>query len=193
MKKLLIIILLFLQNFHLFAQNCKQDCINLALLKGHNLFLHTKTNKLIEFVGSPDSFTLDRELEFLIRDFKQNPAHYNLTINSLVYQNFVYFEKGDSVCIHNVHFHNEHHYSIVYNDVIFNKYLHIKDFFKYFQVEEQNIVLLNKRKFFIEAKDRVYYTLVALPVCGSNYTESIDFYFDKKGFLESIVFYVMGF
>ncbi|MDR1345352.1 MAG: hypothetical protein LBK03_01430 [Bacteroidales bacterium] len=190
MKKLLITILLFFQVLYLFAQDHKQECINLTHLKGSTLFLHTTTSRLIEFAGNPDSFTLDRELEIFHYDSMQTPDYYKIIVNSLAYKDFVYLEKGDSVWIHSVHFDNKHYYSIVYEDVTFSQYLHIKDFFRYFQVQELNIVLLNKQKLFAGAKDRVYYTQVALPVCESKDSESIQFYFDRKGYLESIAFQV---
>jgi hypothetical protein len=191
MRKLLITILFFFQVLHLFAQDCKQDCINLDHLKGHNLFLRTKTSKLIEFVGNPASFTLDRENIFWHRDSMQNGTYYKPIVNIIEYQHFVYLEKEDSVWINHVHFDNEHYFSILYDEIIFNQYLHIKDFFKYFQIQELNIVLLNKKKYFADAKDKVYYTLVSLSVCESKYSEYIEFYFNKKGFLESIAFHTL--
>ena len=57
-------------------------------------------------------------------------------------------------------------------------------------LQEQDIVLLDKRKCFIGTKNKVYYTLVSLPICESQYSEFIEFYFDKKGFLQSMVFQI---
>lgn len=191
MKKIWITVLLFSQILLLLAQEHKENCINLTDLKGKNLFLHTTTSRLIEFVGKPDYFTLDREHEFPIFGPTQNPSSYKIVTNTLMYQHFAYWEKEGSVWIKQIYFDNKLNYTILYRDIIFNQNLHIDDFLKYFDVKEEDITLLDKQKNFTENK--VYYTRIGLSVCESQYSEFVAFYFDKKGFLESIVFYVVEF
>lgn len=196
MKTTIAIIFLFFQIFHVFTQNVeKKDCINLECFKGHNLFLHTSTDRLMNFIGNPDFFTLGRELDFFHRDSMENVSYKQLIINSLVYKNIklIYWENGESVWIHQIHFDNTFYYTILYDEIIFNRELHIDEFLKYFQVQKHDIVSLNKQKYFASAKDRAYYTSIGIPVCGSQYSEFVEFYFDKKGFLQSMVFQIIGF
>jgi hypothetical protein len=189
MKKIAILFfhLIFSFNFSFSQKRMEIDTFDISILSSYNVILFSSTNKLINFLGKPDKFSLNRIARCIEEEKRNNEKDYKYDVITYINPYLNYIVDNDSVRLWSIYFDKKHRLSIEHPLITFDKDLRIEDFIKVFQIKEDRVSLINRGLVpFTTSYKNKYYCITF--ICAETCDRLLSFYFDEKGYLKVIYF-----
>ena len=188
MKVLLLFLFLLIKlNFAFSQKEIAIVAFDISILSSYNVILSSSTDKLINFLGKPNNFSLNRIARCVEDGIRNNEKDFKYDAIFYTDLRLAYIIQNDNVSLWSIYFDEKHRLSIEHPLITFDKDLHIENFIKVFQINEDRVALINGGLVPFEASYKDKYYCITF-VCVGTCDELLSFYFNKNGYLRAIYF-----